>query len=314
MAAVYITFLSILSVALTAYVSKTNSIKPGDCPAKTGAYAAVCKEECKTDADCPANKKCCSISACATICARPAVFDGGSSSILDASRSSVDVLTESSGMTAESSSRHAAAMTAESSSKSSSSSVTESKRVQNANSVFSGGSVVGSSSGSKSGSLGTNGIVSGSSGFRRFGGATSSTSFKTTGLSGDDGSGCNNECVQGTDCTVGYTCVQSGCNYVCKVVAGTADDQGAEAGNVGRINVSILDSQSQGVSRGGTSARASVGSHGQHIVSGSSQIAVDSKCKKECHSDSDCSQNKSCVAAGCNMICRTRQITNGYKP
>lgn len=56
-------------VHLSSFITILQVFKPGECPQLT-AYQVDCAEQCRTDADCMSDHKCC-YNGCGTFCLRP---------------------------------------------------------------------------------------------------------------------------------------------------------------------------------------------------------------------------------------------------
>ena len=165
---------------------------------------------------------------------------------------------------------------------------------------------------------------------------THGSSIATGHLSGDDGltSNCHYECGQDKLCIEGYTCVINGCHSICQVGINSGMDLGVNGQNVGHISnlgrrigatslgqFEVIDRTRRVSSQGtvdlqddtfGRTSGSFIPAVQTGISSNLQKVNNKNKCRKQCHNDADCTINKSCVKVGCHMICRRRQVTNGY--
>jgi hypothetical protein len=156
---------------------------------------------------------------------------------------------------------------------------------------------------------------------------THGSSIATGHLSGDDGltSNCHYECGQDKLCIEGYTCVQNGCHSICQVGINSGVGLGVSGQNVGHISnlkrrigatslgeFEVIDRTRRVSSQGTVDPQDGIPTVQIGISSNLQKVNNKSECRKQCYSDADCTNNRSCMKDGCHMICRRRQVTNGY--
>ena len=156
---------------------------------------------------------------------------------------------------------------------------------------------------------------------------THGSSIATGHLSGDDGltSNCHYECGQDKLCIEGYTCVQHGCHSICQVGINSGVGLGVSGQNVGHISnlkrrigatslgeFEVIDRTRRVSSQGTVDLQDDIPTVQIDISSNLQKVNNKSECRKQCYSDADCTNNRSCMKVGCHMICRRRQVTNGY--
>lgn len=165
---------------------------------------------------------------------------------------------------------------------------------------------------------------------------THGSSIATGHLSGDDGlsSNCHYECGQDKFCIEGYTCVQNGCHSICQVGINSGVGLGVSGQNVGHVSnldrrigatspgqFEVIDRTRRVTSQGtvdlqddtfGRTRKSFIPAVNTGNSRNLQKVSNKSECRKQCYSDADCTNNRSCAKVGCHMICRRRQATNGY--